>query len=458
MGRALATVVMMGLLLPACGDDEMPTEAEFREFPLLEPFEPMTIASPDAAVCEIKVKNHGTKAMETDYLPNVLACEAPGNADPEMLKAQAIAARSYAYYHAIAKGQICNGQGCQVYSCGRTPTDAHRKAVADTSGVVMRYNDNLTIGFYVAGDSTPNADCSGNSSGVGNTEKWVTYNEGRSGENIVQTKIAWRHDPSDTDWGQNRGALSQWGAQCLAENHNYDTTKILQYYYGEDIEFTQTEGACVTEGGFEPEDPEPCGELAPDDRTIIDNGDKCLKLTGQSKYWRTEDDGHGGTLNWTKSTKSNEHNVAIWSLNPVEDGSYRIAVHIDPDHTTGTKAEYEVVDSKASRIVKVDQTQGGWIELGIFALKADTEDQMVRMSDAIGISGQVLQVDALRVSPSAGECNDNDCKNDTVMSGAEPGGDTSRGDEAASCSVGNPRSGWATLFVLGLLGLRRRRN
>lgn len=450
----------MGLLLPTgCGDDEGPTEAEFRELPLLSPFDPVTVASPDAAICSIKVKNHGTKAMESEYLPNVLACEAPGNADLAMLKAQAVAARSYAFYHAIANGEICNGQGCQVFSCGRTPSALHRQAVKETSGVVLRYNENLTIGFYVAGDKTPDADCTGNSSGVGNTEKWVTYNEGRSGDNITQTRIAWRHKSSDRDWGQNRGALSQWGAQCLAEKRGYSAVEILQYYYGDDIELQQTQGECVGESDIEADGGEPCGEVAADAVTTIDNDDECLKLNGPAKYWRTEDEGVGGTLNWTKSTVTAEHNVAVWSLNPVEDGEYRLAVHIDPDHTSGKNAQYEIVDAAASRVVDIDQTQGGWLDLGVFSLRAETEAQQVRMTDAIGVSGQILQVDALRVTPTAIACEQDDCESE-VVHGAEPGAPASRGEgDSASCSVvpGQGRGHWGAFAVLALLGLTRRR-
>lgn len=461
MHRRLAAVFALTALSSGCADlDEGPTEEEFREFPLLTPFEPMGIPAPEDAVCSIKVKNHGTKEMESHYLPNVLACEAPGNADLEMLKAQAIAARSYAYFHALANGQICNGQGCQVYSCGRTPSALHNKAVAETSGIVMRYNDNLTIGFYVAGDKTPNADCTGNSSGVGNTEKWVTYNEGRSDDDIVQTKIAWRHNPSDKDWGQNRGALSQWGAQCLATKHDFGAVDILRYYYGEDIELQQAAGSCVGDTDLDVDPVEACGEIAAEGETIIDNGDDCLRLSGPSKYWRKETDGHGGTLNWTKSTTTKEHNVATWSLNPVQDGTYKVEVHIDADHTSGTDAQYEIVDAFASRTIEVDQTQGGWITLGEFSLKAETEAQQVRMTDAIGIKGQVLQADALRVTPSDGaECVEDDgCKTDAV----EPPqiDDVARGgDEAAGCSVGSRPGHLGSLALLVLLGLvRRRRN
>src|SRR5688572_27180875 len=71
------------------------------------------------AYCSIPVEGKGTKAMETDYLPHVIQCE-NGGANIQALRAQAIAARSVAYYAMATKGSICDGQGCQVYSCGAT--------------------------------------------------------------------------------------------------------------------------------------------------------------------------------------------------------------------------------------------------------------------------------------------------------------------------------------------------
>ena len=221
----------------------------------------------------------------------------------------------------------------------------------------------------------------------------MTYNEGKSGSDITQSKIAWRHDPGDADWGQNRGALSQWGAHCLAEDHDYTATEILQYYYGEDIELTQVQGSCIgdtdldTVGG--------CEAAPADEETIIDGGSACMRLLGPSKYWRTESAGIGGSLRWTKSTQGSEYNVAQWKVEVAEAGQYRVAVHVDPDHTTATDAIYEVVDAEASREIEVDQTIGDWIELGVFTFEPDAEGQQIRMSDAIGIKGQILQADAL---------------------------------------------------------------
>ena len=89
------------------------------------------VAAPlGAAYCEINVTGKGVKALEDDYLPHVITCE-NGGANLEALKAQAIAARSVAYYNMATKGSICDGQGCQVYSCGAGPQAKHFQAVKD---------------------------------------------------------------------------------------------------------------------------------------------------------------------------------------------------------------------------------------------------------------------------------------------------------------------------------------
>ena len=469
--RLSAPFVVLVLLPTGCTDaEDAPIEPAFRDFPLMDPVEPQALPAPDDAICSIKVTGKGTKQMETDYLPHVIACEAPANADLEMLKAQAIAARSYAYYSAVADGGICDSQGCQVFSCGNNPKDIHRQAVEDTAGVVLSYKEILTVGFFVAGDSTPNADCSGNSSGVAGTEKWVTYNEGNSGHGVEQTKLGWRHKTTDADYGQNRGCLSQWGAQCLAEDRGYKALDILRYYYGDDIELRFTEGACVGDtdvggGGGDGGGDDggggggtPC-DIDPDGATIIDNGNACLSLAGPSKYWRTESAGVGGSLRWTKSTKNTEYNTARWELNPVEDGDYRLEVHIEDGFTTGTKAKYEIVDAASAQTVTVDQTETGWVEVGTAKLFADVEDQHLRMTDAIGVSGQILQVDALRITPADLDCDEDDCGTQSVQEGPnnDAGPSAGRGDDAVGCRIGGSGSGpVGALALLALLGLRRR--
>jgi hypothetical protein len=233
------------LLAAGCDEDAQP---QFRDgaFSTPEPGYQAVVAPLAAAHCSVDVQGVGTLDVEKDYLPQVIFCENNG-ADFEALKAQAIAARSVAYYNMETQGSICDSQGCQVFSCNGTADDLHRQAVEATSGLYLSYNSILTYGFYVAGDSslTPPA-CVGNDADA-STEHYVTYNEGRSGNDVEQTDLGLVISPGDALYGQNRGCMSQWGSRCLENDAGYDAYDILRYYYGEDIEFLQADGPCISE-------------------------------------------------------------------------------------------------------------------------------------------------------------------------------------------------------------------
>ncbi|RMG95614.1 MAG: hypothetical protein D6705_13210 [Deltaproteobacteria bacterium] len=216
--------------------------------PIVQPGEPVPLPPPTEAHCTIQVDGIGAVETETDYLPHVITCE-NGGANLEALKAQAIAARSVAYYAMENSGSICDGQGCQVYTCGATPQAKHYQAVEETAGMYLRYNGNLTYGFYVAGDpNTAPPSCVGNDANA-STEKYVTYNEGKTGTAVEQTTLGWVFDPQDAGYGQNRGCMSQWGSRCLENDQGYDYVQILRFYYGDDIEIVQAPGPCVMGGG-----------------------------------------------------------------------------------------------------------------------------------------------------------------------------------------------------------------
>lgn len=241
----------MALALAALGaqacDAEAPRDEGIEprdgQLPLQHPVPGMRVPAPlPAAHCDVQVEGQGLLDLEGDYLPHVIQCE-NGGANLEALKAQAIAARSVAYYNMETSGSICDSQGCQVYSCGATPSAIHHQAVEETSGIYLMYNNTLTYGFYVAGDNnTSPPSCVGVS---GSTEGWVTYNEGLSGFDVEQTALGFIHNPGDAGYGQNRGCMGQWGARCLENDLGYDYLGILRFYYGEDIELIQAEGPCV---------------------------------------------------------------------------------------------------------------------------------------------------------------------------------------------------------------------
>lgn len=85
----------------------------------------------------IKVSGYGEMDFEGKYLLGI--AEMPSNWHPEALKAQAIAARTYAYRYKAEGKEICTTEACQVYNDGKasSPPDAWRQAVEATRGQVL---------------------------------------------------------------------------------------------------------------------------------------------------------------------------------------------------------------------------------------------------------------------------------------------------------------------------------
>jgi peptidoglycan hydrolase-like amidase len=182
---------------------------------------------PAGSGCDIEVKNVGSRALEEDYLPHVLACENRG-AGLEALKALAVAARSVAFYEMARTGSICDSQGCQVYTCNNQPDALVHQAVEATRGEHLSYGETkFTYGFYVAGDSSISS-----ATQCKSDETYVTYNEGRSRAEVEQSSLGFV-DANGVN-PANRGCMSQWGSRCL-ESEGYEKDQILRFYYGDDI-------------------------------------------------------------------------------------------------------------------------------------------------------------------------------------------------------------------------------
>lgn len=75
--------------------------------------------------------------FEDRYLLGI--AEMPSTWHPEALKAQAVAARTYAYRYKIEGKSICSSESCQVFRTSKAdnPPDAWRQAVQDTRGQVL---------------------------------------------------------------------------------------------------------------------------------------------------------------------------------------------------------------------------------------------------------------------------------------------------------------------------------
>lgn len=75
--------------------------------------------------------------FEDKYLMGI--AEMPSSWNMEALKAQAVAARTYAYRYKIQGSSICTTEKCQVFNSGKAanPPDAWRQAVQSTRGEVL---------------------------------------------------------------------------------------------------------------------------------------------------------------------------------------------------------------------------------------------------------------------------------------------------------------------------------
>jgi len=86
---------------------------------------------------DIQVEGYGGMNFEDKYLMGI--AEMPSTWHPEALKAQAIAARTYAIRYKNQGTSICTTEACQVYNDGKAnnPPEAWRNAVQSTRGQVL---------------------------------------------------------------------------------------------------------------------------------------------------------------------------------------------------------------------------------------------------------------------------------------------------------------------------------
>ncbi len=232
------------------------------------------------APCEINVEDIGTVNIEDEYIAGVIACENP-HAPFEALKAQAVEARSFLYYKKFIEGKdtVKNSQADQVFRCSHAPNGPnadHKRAATETRGQYLSWKNEIVASFFVAGSTPANPDSndpfnsckvSGEDSSSVGTQKWVTYNKGKSGCDVELTKLGLVPDDCN-DNPQNRGAASQNGHACLATaGVKYDDQFAM--YYGEDIKLTTATGVCGSDAPTDKYDA--FCDTKPDDTYCFDN-------------------------------------------------------------------------------------------------------------------------------------------------------------------------------------------
>ena len=137
--------------------------------------EPETLAAPVSLSVLVRRPDEGVEQMDMDeYLTGVVLAEMPSFFEPEALKAQAVAARTYARKAAVTGGKHGDGSVCTDYTCCqaylspeeylekggiRDDIQKVRSAVLDTSGYVLTYNGELieAVYFSCSGGKTEDA-------------------------------------------------------------------------------------------------------------------------------------------------------------------------------------------------------------------------------------------------------------------------------------------------------------
>lgn len=164
-----------------------------------------------------------------DYIKGVFPSEMPSSWELEALKAQAIAARSYALANLGKRASLGydlkDTPEDQAYGGASAETSKTNKAVDETSGLVLTYNYKVVSAFYSAS----------------------------AGGQTVTAKEAWGNDvpyvrsvPSFDENVKKNGhgiGMSQHGANNLAKQ-GYNAYQILNYFY-KNVKFARANGSSI---------------------------------------------------------------------------------------------------------------------------------------------------------------------------------------------------------------------
>ena len=149
-----------------------------------------------------------------DYLKGVVPSEMPPSWEFEALKAQAIAARSFALANLGKQAKhgydLNDNTEDQAYNGASVETNKTNKAVEETYGLVLTYDMKIISAYYSA-----------SAGGMTNTAAW--------GGNVPYLHSVPSFDDNVKKNGHGVG-MSQHGANNLAKQ-GYNAYQILQYFY-----------------------------------------------------------------------------------------------------------------------------------------------------------------------------------------------------------------------------------
>lgn len=228
--------------------------------------------------------------------------------------------------------------------------------------------------------------------------------------------------------------------------------------------------------------PVPECEPVPATGRVIDDGDACVFLGGDLRYWRTAvDDGYGGSLRWTNAIDdADPSNYGVWNLRFEEAGEYELIAYASAPYAESRMAPYRITHAGGTADVAIDQTSSDTHSLGTFTFAADTDydvhlgdDSGKPVGDMIGVVFDALEIvpfsapttDAGLTTSDAGLTTTTDAGIGNADAYVPPGVDAGtwmRPTSGASCGcrTHSRRSATGTFAILAALALaitRRRR-
>ncbi len=172
-----------------------------------------SVADPPATIRVLMPDDTVVLLSMDEYLKGVVPHEMPPYWPTEALRAQAVAARSYASTRSAHLGEgadVCTTTHCQVWNA--THYDTTDQAVDDTHGVVARYGGSVIYAFFFA-------HCDGHTRDA--SEVW--------GGDLPYCRSVPCPCGHETMYGHGVG-MCQHGARVLAEE-GYSYVDILKHYY-----------------------------------------------------------------------------------------------------------------------------------------------------------------------------------------------------------------------------------
>jgi hypothetical protein len=119
---------------------------------------------------------------------------------------------------------------------------------------------------------------------------------------------------------------------------------------------------------------------------IVDDTDPGFVKGGAAASWRTEPEGYGNRLTWTKNNTTIQPNYNWGRWYPkLKAGRYEVFVYVPDRYTTTARARYWISHADGFTLRIVDQSANGdrWVSLGTYSFRGNSSDY-VSLSDVTG--------------------------------------------------------------------------